>query len=187
ILRPLHVIASAAKQSILSSCGGMDCFAALAMTADTVSHSRGAMRPRFAETLRPLEIRGRRECRVRAAPAVSCAFVVANAHTSIQGSGEHPTFPAQWLYGLYRALPGERLFCLRGALKAVASRCIDASTATSGPHVFAVRFSRARQLQLWRPPHPRPTFVTIMIRPSGRDGMGVDIGLIWVSDKAKYF
>jgi hypothetical protein len=21
-------------------------------------------------------------------------------HTSIQGSGEHPTFPAQWLYGL---------------------------------------------------------------------------------------
>ena len=23
-----------------------------------------------------------------------------NAHMSIQGSGEHPTFPAQWLYGL---------------------------------------------------------------------------------------
>src|SRR5712671_7038030 len=29
----LHVIASAAKQSILSCCGAMDCFAALAMTA----------------------------------------------------------------------------------------------------------------------------------------------------------
>ena len=28
-------------------------------------------------------------------------------HTSIQGSGGNPTFPAQWLYGLYRALPGE--------------------------------------------------------------------------------
>jgi hypothetical protein len=28
-------------------------------------------------------------------------------HTSIQGSGEHPTFPAQWLYGLCRALPGD--------------------------------------------------------------------------------
>jgi hypothetical protein len=27
-----HVIASAAKQSILSYCGAMDCFAALAMT-----------------------------------------------------------------------------------------------------------------------------------------------------------
>ncbi len=23
-----------------------------------------------------------------------------SAHTSIQGSGEHPAFPAQWLYGL---------------------------------------------------------------------------------------
>ena len=28
------------------------------------------------------------------------------AHTSIQGSGGNPTFPAQWLYGLYRAHPG---------------------------------------------------------------------------------
>ena len=27
-------------------------------------------------------------------------------HTSVQGSGEHPTSPAQWLYGLYRAHPG---------------------------------------------------------------------------------
>src|SRR5438094_7223621 len=28
------------------------------------------------------------------------------AHTSIQGSGNTPTSPAQWLYGLLRALPG---------------------------------------------------------------------------------
>ena len=34
-------------------------------------------------------------------------------HTSIQGSGSIPAFPAQWPYGLLRALPGERLFCLR--------------------------------------------------------------------------
>jgi hypothetical protein len=49
------VIASAAKQSILSFCCRMDCFASLAMTAnaDTASHSRGAMRPRFAINLRP--------------------------------------------------------------------------------------------------------------------------------------
>src|SRR5205809_3489642 len=32
------------------------------------------------------------------------------AHTSIQGSGNTPTSPAQWLYGLLRALPGERAF-----------------------------------------------------------------------------
>ena len=43
---------------------------------------------------------------MRAAPAVSCANVHKNTHTSIQGSGGNPTFPAQWLYGLYRAHPG---------------------------------------------------------------------------------
>jgi hypothetical protein len=36
----LFVIASAAKQSILSSCGSMDCFASLAMTADAEGVTR---------------------------------------------------------------------------------------------------------------------------------------------------
>ena len=85
-------------------------------------------------------------------------------------SGEHPTFPAQWLYGLLRTLPGERLFCLRCALKAIASRCIDASTATSEPYDFAVRFSRARQSQHRRPPLPAPTFVTMANAPLSRTG-----------------
>src|SRR5229473_2116923 len=39
------------------------------------------------------------------------------SHTSIQGSGGNPTFPAQWLYGLFRALPGASVF-----LASVASR-----------------------------------------------------------------
>jgi hypothetical protein len=29
-----------------------------------------------------------------------CDVHKTKVHTSIQGSGEHPTFPAQWLYGL---------------------------------------------------------------------------------------
>src|SRR2546422_11617367 len=77
-LRTIHVIASAAKQSILSLCGEIDCFAALAMTVDIVSdifsHSRGAFRPRFASSFALFGIRGRREDRVLAAPAVSCAI-----------------------------------------------------------------------------------------------------------------
>jgi hypothetical protein len=56
--------------------------------------------PEVCLILPPSQIRGRRECRMRAAPAVSCAIVHKRLHTSIQGSGEHPTFPAQWLYGL---------------------------------------------------------------------------------------
>ena len=137
----------------------------------TLPHSRGMICPKFCRSFRPPQFRGRRECRMRAAPAVSCATCTKNMHMSIQGSGEHPTFPAQWLYGLWRALPGEQLFCLRSALgNRTSPRSIDASTATSGPHAFAVRLRRARQAQHQRPPHPRPTFVTCA-RPSDRDGM----------------
>ena len=47
----------------------------------TVSRSRGAWRPRFADRWLPRKSRGRREDRVRAAPAVSCAIGTGkNAH-----------------------------------------------------------------------------------------------------------
>src|SRR5437899_7450113 len=61
----------------------MDCFASLAMTVDTVSPARDALRLRFAEIPFP-PTRGRREDRVRAAPAVSCAMCTrkcAHEHT----------------------------------------------------------------------------------------------------------
>ena len=38
---------------------------------------------------------------------LSCATCTRSARMSIQGSGEHPTFPARWLYGLCRDLPGD--------------------------------------------------------------------------------
>ena len=107
------------------------------------------------------------------------------SHTSIQGSGGDPTFPAQWLYGLYRALPG-----VSGFPASVASRKpalqpgwafappkdLTPTSEASGPHDFTVRFSTARQHVLRpltefippcdpiartmppRPPHPIPTF-----------------------------
>jgi hypothetical protein len=117
------------------------------------------------------------------------------AHTSIQGSGGNPTFPAQWLYGLYRAHPG-----VSGVLAPVASRKpalrpgrafappkdLTPTIEAPDPHDFTVRFSIARQHALRpltefippcrpiartlppRPPHPIPRFVTIAIRPSCR-------------------
>jgi hypothetical protein len=92
----------------------MDCFAALAMTVDIVSHSRDAFRPRFASLFALFEIRGRREDRVRAAPAVSRAICAQQKRTrAYRFGGNTPAFPAQWLYGLLRALPGERLSCHR--------------------------------------------------------------------------
>src|SRR6266702_7742580 len=60
-------------------CGTMDCFASLAMTADMDSHSRGMMRPRFASIFAASE-------KSEGAGNAGCAL--------------HPTFRAQWLYGL---------------------------------------------------------------------------------------
>ena len=98
--------------------------------------------------------RGRRESRVRAAPAVSCANMHKKTHTSIQVQRRQSGFPCAMVYGLLRALPGERLFLPPSPLRRFASQELDASTAASGPHDFAVRSSHARQSQLSRPPHP---------------------------------
>ena len=52
-------------------------------TEGTTTHSRRAFARGLLRTFRPL-FRGRRECRVHAAPAVSCASCRENAHTSKQ-------------------------------------------------------------------------------------------------------
>jgi hypothetical protein len=66
-------------------------------------------------------------------------------------SGGNPAFPAQWLYGLWRALPGDRdLFVtvaprmmagLTPGWAGFASAGLDANLEASGPHAFAVRSS----------------------------------------------
>jgi hypothetical protein len=122
---------------------------------------------------------------MRAAPAVSCANVHKNTHTSIQGSGGDPTFPAQWLYGLFRAHPGvsgfpapvaSRNLALRPGRAFAPPKDLTPTIEASGPHDFAVRFGTARQraprpltefippcnpiarAMPSRPPHPIPTF-----------------------------
>src|SRR6187402_721939 len=74
-------------------------------------------------------------------------------HTSIQGSGEHPTFPAQWFYGLSRAHPGVSGFLAPVVLRKLARQPgralvppqnLTPTTEASGPHVFAVRFGAVR-------------------------------------------
>jgi len=63
-------------------------------------------------------------------PRSRVRFAQTKLHTSIQGSGGIPAFPAQWLYGLLRALPGERLFCLRRRRDRARSDRIDAQPPT---------------------------------------------------------
>ena len=64
---------------------------------------------------------GSRECRMRAAPAVSCANWKKKRTRAYRFSGGNPTFPAQWLYGLCRALPGDE-FVLPPSLRELAAK-----------------------------------------------------------------
>ena len=135
---------------------------------DTTSLSRDALRPRLAIEFPYPPVRGRRECRVHAAPAVSCAKVCKKAHTRIQVQRRHPTFPAQWLYGLYRALPGRAglVVTVAGGIASTnltpASGRQDHTTSpyASAPFVKGTSASTASH----------PALVTIAKRPSYRDG-----------------
>ncbi|MET4212275.1 hypothetical protein ABIB95_007122 [Bradyrhizobium sp. LA2.1] len=80
----------------------------------------------------PQKCRGRREGRVPAGTrgplCGNCATKFAQWHT---GEAKHPAFPAQWFYGLCRALPGERC-----AIAPVTLRMTDVR-ARSGRHITA--------------------------------------------------
>src|SRR4029079_19031387 len=77
---------------------------------DPPSPSRGAFRPSFAWLLHPLVQEGAGKAGCRLAPAVRCAKSTrrktAQQHT---GGANHSAFPARWLDGLCRALPGAEL------------------------------------------------------------------------------
>jgi hypothetical protein len=102
-------------------------------------------------SLQNLEGAGKTGCLLH--PRSRVRFAQTKGHTSIQGSWSIPAFPAQWLYDLLRALPGERLFCLRRHERSFASLGLSASTATPEPHDFAVRVRRVRLSRPQRPSH----------------------------------
>jgi hypothetical protein len=132
----------------------------------------------FANSFRPRTKRAQRDPQVRAQgrPGARCTrgLMCQDAHSkkrtrAYRFSGSSPAFPAQWLYGLYRALPGETwLACHRRPQEARASQELD----TCHRGVRTTRLCRpldhARQSQLSRPSHPTARFVTIASRPSHR-------------------
>ena len=118
---------------------------------DTPSRSRGSIRPSFSFHVPPSPIRGRRESRMRAAPAVSRARLHEEMRTrAYRFSGEHPTFPAQWFYGLLRALPGDRAFLPpsladRSTSLTPASGCQNHTTSPYAIRAFVLRAHRVHR------------------------------------------
>ena len=82
-------------------------------------------------------------------------------------SGNTPAFPAQWFYGLLRALPGDRAF-LPPSLCRDNSAELSASVGAPGPHDFAVRDRPRSSVAAFASTASHRTFVTIASRPSCR-------------------
>ena len=77
--------------------------------------------------------------------------------SSLQVCRDHPAFPAQWFYGLFRALPGDRAFLPPSQAQCASIVAhLNASVGASGPHGFAVRELMLSSKHQSRPPHPAP-------------------------------
>ena len=119
----------------------------------------------------------------RCTRSLVCAIGSKYAHEYSQRAiGNHPTFPHAMVYGLYRALPGDRLSCHRRrrlpANLTPASGCQDH---TSSPSALATPVKRAAASTA-----SRPALATFAKRPSvGQDGFGYR--LICGFGKTEYF
>src|SRR6185436_15078505 len=121
---------------------------------DIRPRSRDAVRPRFASRCPALENRGRREDRVHAAPAVTCAIAHKERAHELTGSAGASRPSLRSGFTACFVLSPVNGFLATVVPEKLASQELDASTAASGPHDFAVRFSHARLAHASRPPHP---------------------------------
>ena len=120
-------------------------------------------------------IRGRRECRVRAAPAVSCAKVRKKGAHEHTGQRRQSDIPCAMALRLTSCSPRWSGLVVTVIPEKLASQELDASIAAPGPHDFAVRLGVFVRRQ--KTPDAKasitsraPRVVTIMIRPScGRE------------------
>src|SRR5437773_11791362 len=95
--------------------------------------------PSLANLCLPLLKRGCRECRVGAAPAVSCAkncTVGAHEHT---GQRKHSDIPCATALRLISCSPRWSGLVVTVIPEKLASQELNASIAAPGPHDFAVR------------------------------------------------
>ena len=126
---------------------------------------RRRWRPGFASLAALEEMRAQGRPGARCTRGLVCNCAQKTRTRAYRYRRSIPAFPAQWLYDLLRALPSERLSCHCRCAKNFTQ--LDASTAASGPHDFAVRIMRVRLAQSASTASHR-TFVTIASRPSHR-------------------
>ena len=102
--------------------------------------------------MRP-ENRGRGECRAPDAPAALRAKLRVARTQVVTVTPESPGIPRAMVYGLFRALPGDRAL-LPPSFRRANPANLNTSVGVSGPHDFAVRIRRIRLVRHQRPPQP---------------------------------
>ena len=148
------------------------------------SQSRGADRARVLLEARPPE-----KQRAQGRPGARCTRgLVCNSaqktHTSIQVQRRQSGIPCAMVYGLFRALPGDRAFlppspALLSANLTPASGCQDHTTLPSASCAFVKGAIHVHRI----PPHVCDDHETPLM--PRRDGGGYR--LIWVFGKSEYF
>ena len=146
---------------------------------NTASPSRGAICPRFSFRC-PSEKREQGMPGARCTRGLVCKIVQRKRTRAYRFSGGSPAFPAQWFYGLCRALPGDE-FVLSPSLRIDGDRPgwvgFASASLTSATDARTTRFCRTRTAPfvlragarsrkpalrsvcaptLPRPPHPSP-------------------------------
>jgi hypothetical protein len=135
------------------------------------------LRPKFCRSFRPPNERAQGRPGARCTRGLVCKLHRKMRTRAYRFSGEHPAFPAQWLYGLLRTLPGEPAL-LPPSLRRNESTQLDASIGASGPHDFTVRLMRVRLRTFGV--HRDPSLVRDDgQRPSERDGIAKNVPLFW--------
>ena len=159
---------SSAKQSIAQHKERMDCFVAsprndgkLQVRDLAAGFARG-----LACSFRPLEYRGRRECRAPDAPAAACVLVESTrvSHHGHTGNTRHS--PRNGFNGFLRALPGDRAFLPPSPAENLLPRNLTPASGRQDHTTSPSADQRIRQSAISVHRIPRPTSVTIAKRPS---------------------
>jgi hypothetical protein len=128
----------------------------LQIHADTASRSRRSFARGLTLNFPPSHNRGRRECRAPDAPAVLRAKARVARTQVVTVTPETPGIPRAMVYGLFRALPGDRAllppsFADRSATLTPASGRQDHTTSPSASSAFVSRAISVHR----NPPHVR--------------------------------
>src|SRR5438874_10855192 len=111
---------------------------------------------------------------VQRARSLACKIKKAHEHSHHGHTGFTRPFPAQWFYGLLRALPGDQA-CLTPSSALLIADLTPASGRQN--HTTSPSASAPFVKGTLRPPHPVPNVDDVCATPLFRDGTGQVSGL----------